>query len=208
MEYYCQLKYIIRDCAMSKPTGLQRSRGRSGTQKGVTLIEVMVASLVLTTGLLGLAAMQTKAIQTSSGLATQQVMVQTLSAYNEARLATPNTSVSGGLKSYVAGGITYYFIDSDLSANCDALWRGVSNSAVFKNPNTSDFTYFNTFLGKYTPCGNTSLTDYAEYWNRLGANTTTQAGKECDYIVPETHLITCTLATGDQISLENLVWVR
>jgi len=189
---------------MSKPTVLQRARRSVGNQKGTTMIEVMVAALVLSAGLLGLAAMQTKAIQTASGLATQQVMVQTLSAYNEARLSTPNTSISGGTKTDKDKLVT---INGDLSSWCTALWRGVSAITSFPNPNTLDFTFFNTFLGTYTPCGNTALTDYAEYWNRYGGSEF-QQGRECDYIVPETHLITCTLATGDVVSMENLVWLR
>ena len=193
---------------MTKRPVLRRDPRGIGKQGGTTMMEVMVATLVLSAGLLGLAAMQTRAIQTANGLATQQVMAQALGAYNEARLSTPNTNVSGGLKSNVVGGQTYYYIDTDLSAYCNALWRGVSNRAIFRNPNYSDFLYFNTFLGNYTPCGNTSLKDYAEYWNQLGANYDTQAGKECDYIVPETHSITCTLATGDVITMENLVWLR
>jgi type II secretory pathway pseudopilin PulG len=190
---------------MSKPPVLQRHRCKTRKQSGTTLIEVMVAALVLSAGLLGLAAMQTKAIQTASGLATQQVMAQTLSAYNEARLATPNTSISGGaVRNSETQLVT---INGDLSSWCTALWRGVSAFTSFPNPNTLDFTFFNTFLGTYTPCGNTALTDYAEYWNRYGGSEF-QQGRECDYIVPETHLITCTLSTGDQISMENLVWLR
>jgi type II secretory pathway pseudopilin PulG len=190
---------------MSKPPVLQRHQRTICPQRGTTMIEVMVAALVLSAGLLGLAAMQTRALKTASGLATQQVMVQTLSAYNEARLSAPNTSISGGTKTDIETQLVT--IDRDLSSWCTALWRGVSVITSFPNPNTSDFTYFNTFLGTYTPCGNTALTDYAEYWNRYGGSEF-QQGRECDYIVPETHLITCTLATGDQISMENLVWVR
>ena len=193
---------------MSKPPVLQRhwrTICQQRQQRGTTMIEVMVAALVLSAGLLGLAAMQTRALKTASGLATQQVMVQTLSAYNEARLSAPNTSISGGTKTDIETQLVT--INGDLSSWCTALWRGVSVITSFPNPNTSDFTYFNTFLGTYTPCGNTALTDYAEYWNRYGGSEF-QEGRECDYIVPETHLITCTLATGDQISMENLVWVR
>jgi len=191
---------------MSKPPVLQRHRRKICQQRGTTMIEVMVAALVLSVGLLGLTAMQTKALKTASGLATQQVMVQTLSAYNEARLSTPNTSISGGTQT---DGVTQYVtIDGDLSRWCTALWRGVDAIGTFVNPNTFDLSYFNTFLGTYTPCGTAALTGYAEYWNRYGGSEF-QHGRECDYIVPETHLITCTLTAGDDpIKLENLVWLR
>jgi hypothetical protein len=33
-------------------------------------------------------------------------------------------------------------------------------------------------------------------------------GTECDYIVPRTFIVSCTLPTGDVISLQNWVWVR
>jgi len=193
---------------MTKRPVLRRDPRGIGKQGGTTMMEVMVATLVLSAGLLGLAAMQTRAIQTASGLATQQVMAQTLSAYNEARLSTPNTGVSGGLNGKKGvDGLIYYSIETDLSSYCSALWRGVSDKGTFPNPNNLDSLYFKTFLGTYTPCGNTALTDYAEYWNRYGDGST-QQGKECDYIVPETHSITCTLATGDVITMENLVWLR
>ena len=195
---------------MSKPPVLQRhwrTICQQRQQRGTTMIEVMVAALVLSAGLLGLAAMQTRAIQTASGLATQQVMVQTLGAYNEARLSTPNTSISGGQ----GRNGEYYFVNGDLAYRCAGFSLGlsISNSqSRVINPNISDFNFFNNFLATYTSCGGTALTDYAEYANRLGANLNTQAGEECDYIVPETHLITCTLATGDVVSMENLVWLR
>jgi type II secretory pathway pseudopilin PulG len=199
---------------MTKRPVLRRDPRGIGKQGGTTMMEVMVATLVLSAGLLGLAAMQTGAIQTASGLATQQVIAQTLSAYNEARLASPNTSISGGKTTDSVTG--YVTINGTLATLCASLWRGVpsissgaASPGFFQNPNDNDFAYFNTFLSRYTPCGNNALTDYAEYWNRYGGfGTVTQEGKECDYIVPETHSITCTLATGDAITMQNLVWLR
>ena len=69
---------------MSKPAVLQRHRRTNVQQRGTTMIEVLVAALVLSAGLLGMAAMQTQALKTASGLATQQAMVQALSAFGEA----------------------------------------------------------------------------------------------------------------------------
>ena len=84
---------------MSKPPVLQRQRRtiyQQRQQRGTTMIEVMVAALVLSAGLLGLAAMQTQALKTASGLATQQAMVQALGAFSEARMANPNHNIVDG----------------------------------------------------------------------------------------------------------------
>jgi hypothetical protein len=161
-----------------------------GKQGGTTMMEVMVATLVLSAGLLGLAAMQTGAIQTASGLATQQVMSQVLGAYGEAQLADPNYSLI------------------DAAFHCRSLWLDFTFSA---DPNPTDLSYLNTFLGTYTPCGNAALDVHKDYKNATPAPnsfSSNQNGKECDYIAPQTRTVTCTLPTGDAISLENLVWIR
>jgi len=175
---------------MPKPTVLLRRRRRMGRQGGTTMIEVLVASLVLSIGLMGLAAMQTKAIQTASGLATQQVIVQSLGAYGEAQLSSPNYSLI------------------DAAFYCRSLWLDFTS---FADPNPTDLSYLNTFLGTYTPCGNAALEVHKDYKNATPAPNSFdsfQNGKECDYIAPQTHTVTCTLPTGDAISLENLVWIR
>ena len=82
---------------MPKPSVTRRYRRRVINQNGTTMIEVLVAGLVLSAGLLGLAAMQTKALKTASGLAAQQVMVQVLGAFSEARLASANENIAGGI---------------------------------------------------------------------------------------------------------------
>ena len=199
---------------MYKPAVLQRLRRRTSPQRGTTMIEVLVAGLVLSAGRLGLAAMQTKALKTASGLATQQVMVQALGAFSEARLASPNENIVGGIgpnnedPRYFAG-------------FCNSLWAGVNASesvteGQIQYPIVNDLYFLNTtILGQYTSCGSTALAEYADYWNQFTfpgsdgySNVSNTNGTECDYVVPRTRRVTCTLPTGDTISLENLVWVR
>lgn len=199
---------------MSKPAALQRLRRRTSQQRGTTMIEVLVAGLVLSAGLVGLAAMQTTAIKTASGLATQQAMVQVLDAFSEARLASPNENIVGGMGPNNE--------DPRLLADyCNSLWSGmtpteVPEQAQFQYPIINDLLFLNTtFLGQYTSCGSAALAEYADYWNQFTfpgsqgySNVSNTNGTECDYIVPRTRIVTCTLPTGDTISLENLVWVR
>jgi Tfp pilus assembly protein PilX len=197
---------------MYKPAVLQRLRRRTSPQRGTTMIEVLMAGLVLSAGLLGLAAMQTKALKTASGLATQQVMVQALGAFSEARLAAPNQNIVG--KSGPNNESAQY-----LARYCNPLWSGLSinsqGESPIQQPTTQDLNFITTFLTQYTSCGTAALTEYADYWNRYGAGVNRAYGKdssfnatECDYIVPRTRIVSCTLATGDAISLQNLVWVR
>jgi Tfp pilus assembly protein PilV len=197
---------------MYKPAVLQRLRRRTSPQRGTTMIEVLVAGLVLSAGLLGLAAMQTKALKTASGLATQQVMVQALGAFSEARLAAPNQNIVG--KSGPNNESAQY-----LARYCNPLWSGLSinsqGESQIQQPTAQDWDFITTFLTQYTSCGTAALTEYADYWNRYGAGVNRAYGKnssfnatECDYIVPRTRIVSCTLPTGDAISLQNLVWVR
>jgi len=196
---------------MSKPATLQRHRRTICQQRGTTMIEIMVAALVLSAGLLGLAAMQTKALKTASGLATQQTMVQALGAFGEARLANPNHNIVGGTG---PGGEN----DRKLSTWCNSLWTGlkvITNpdsvlASQIQNPTTDDLRVIREFLAKNTPCGNPAITEYADYWNQFGdyGPEFSTNGKECDYVVPRTRTVSCTLPTGDVISLQNLVWVR
>ncbi|NBW24182.1 MAG: prepilin-type N-terminal cleavage/methylation domain-containing protein [Betaproteobacteria bacterium] len=196
---------------MYKPAVLQRLRRRTSQQRGTTMIEVLVAVLVLSVGLLGLAAMQTKALKTASGLATQQVIVQSLGAFSEARLAAPNQNIVGesGPNNENAQYLARY---------CNPLWSGLSinsqGESQIQQPTTQDLNFITTFLTKYTSCGSAALTEYADYWNQYNAgvnifgNNSSWNGTECDYIVPRTRRVSCTLPTGDAISLQNLVWVR
>ena len=207
MEYYCQLKFIIRDCAMSKPAVLQHRRRTNVQQRGTTMIEIMVAGLVLSAGLLGLAAMQTKALKTASGLATQQTMVQALGAFGEARLANPNHNIVG-----VTGPGNHS--ESRLPTYCNSFWAAMpvtaTGTAEIDTPTTLDLSEIRSHLGQYTSCGSAAITEYADYWNQFGTygmNSTTN-GTGCDYIVPRTRTVRCTLPTGDEISLQNRVWVR
>ena len=196
---------------MPKPSVARRCRRRVINQNGTTMIEVMVAALVLSVGLLGLAAMQTKALKTASGLATQQVMVQALGAFSEARLAAPNQNIVG--KSGPNNESAQY-----LARYCNPLWSGLSinsqGESQIQQPTTQDLNFITTFLTKYTSCGSAALTEYADYWNQYNAgvnifgNNSPWNGTECDYIVPRTRRVSCTLPTGDAISLQNLVWVR
>ena len=195
---------------MSKPPVLQRQRRticQHRQQRGTTMIEVMVAGLVLSAGLLGLAAMQTQALKTASGLATQQTMVQALGAFSEARMANPNHNIVGGTGP-----------DSEnakhLSLYCNSLWSGFIVDANGTNQvnvsTTSDLAVIRGLLAQYTSCGSAAITEYADYWNQFGTygNGSTTNGTECDYIVPRTRTVSCTLPTGDVISLHNRVWVR
>lgn len=197
---------------MSKAAVLPRYRHKNLDQAGTTMIEVLVAGLVLSAGLLGLAAMQTKALKTASGLATQQVIVQSLGAFSEARLAAPNQNIVG--KSGPNNESAQY-----LARYCNPLWSGLSinsqGESQIQQPTTQDLNFITTFLAQYTSCGTAALTEYADYWNRYGAGVNGAYGKnssfnatECDYIVPRTRILSCTLPTGDAISLQNLVWVR
>ena len=192
---------------------MRHRRRKVVPQRGTTMIEIMVAGLVLSVGLLGLAAMQTKAIKTASGLATQQTMVQALGAFGEARLANPNHNIVGGTG---PGGEN----DRNLATYCNSLWAaiaidGTPDRSLIKNTTTSDLTVIRGLLGQYTSCGSAAITEYADYWNRYGAsqagaygNVSNLNGTECDYIVPRTRTVSCTLPTGDAISLQNWVWVR
>jgi len=189
---------------MSQPALLQRRR-TSCRQRGTTMIEVMVAALVLSAGLLGLAAMQTQALKTASGLATQQSMVQALGAFSEARLASPNHNIVGGTG---PGGDS-----KQLAIYCNSLWSSLADVNNLNDlPTTNDLAFIRSNLAQYTSCGSAAITEYADYWNQYGAYVyqtwTTTTGIECDYIVPRTRTVSCTLPTGDVISLQNRVWVR
>ena len=184
---------------MSKPPVLQRHRRKTGKQSGTTMIEVMVAGLVLSAGLLGLAAMQTQALKTASGLATQQTMVQALGAFSEARMANPNHNIVGGGDA------------KQLSLYCNSLWSGFIVEANQVNVSTTkDLEVIRGLLAQYTSCGSAAITEYADYWNQFGTygSGSTTNGTECNYIVPRTRTVSCTLPTGDVISLHNRVWVR
>lgn len=188
---------------MSKPAVLQHHRRTNVQQRGTTMIEIMVAGLVLSAGLLGLAAMQTQALKTASGLATQQNMVHALGAFSEARSTNPNHNIVGAANA------------TTLPKRCNHFWTafpaplGVGDGQL-KNQTTNDLTVIRTHLGRHTSCGNAALTEYADYWNEYGnyGKDFTDNGKECDYIVPRTRTVSCTLPTGDVISLSNQVWVR
>jgi hypothetical protein len=146
--------------------------------------------------------MQTKALKTASGLATQQTMVQALGAFSEARLANPNHNIVGGTDPSVA---------KQLSLYCNSLWSGFIVEANQVNVSTTkDLEVIRGLLAQYTSCGSAAITEYADYWNQFGTygNGSTTNGTECDYIVPRTRTVSCTLPTGDVISLQNRVWVR
>ena len=182
-------------------------------QRGTTMIEIMVAGLVLSAGLLGLAAMQTKALKTANGLATQQAMVQALGAFGEARLINPNHNIvnTTGPDNENARHLATY---------CNSFWSGFTiptnpDKSQLQNPTAADLAVIRGLLSQYTTCGSSALTEYADYWNMYGAyqagaygNVSSHNGTECDYIVPRTRTVSCTLPTGDVISLSNMVWVR
>ena len=191
---------------MSKPAVLQRHRRTNVQQRGTTMIEILVAGLVLSAGLLGLAAMQTKAIKTASGLATQQIMVQALGAFGEARLTTPNNNIVGAVGPLGDNATT-------LPTYCNHFWTTFPAEEEYTqlaSMTSADFNEIRNHLGRYTPCGNAAITEYADYWNQFGSygKTSNTNGIECDYIVPRTRIVSCTLPTGDVISLSNQVWVR
>ena len=192
---------------MFKPTVFQPQRRKTGKQSGTTMIEIMVAALVLSAGLLGLAAMQTRALKTASGLATQQTMVQALGAFSEARLANPNHNIVDGTGP--DGNNAQH-----LAAYCNPLWSGITvagdGTSDIKHPTTTDLQVIRGLLAQYTSCGSAAITEYADYWNQYGTygSGSITNGTECDYIVPRTRTVSCTLATGDVISLQNWVWVR
>ena len=158
-----------------------------------------MAGLVLSAGLLGLAAMQTKALKTASGLATQQNMVHALGAFGEARLTNPNYNIVGVDQA------------TDLPSKCNHLWAGLNpNPNSFRNITDKDLPFIRSHLNQYASCGSAALTEYADYWNEYGnyGKDFYDNAKECDYIVPRTRTVSCTLPTGDVISLSNQVWVR
>ena len=192
---------------MSKPPVLQRQRRTICQQRGTTMIEVMVAALVLSAGLLGLAAMQTQALKTALGLATQQTMVQALGAFSEARLANPNHNIVGGTG---PGGENAQY----LATYCNSLRSGftvaVDGTSDIKQPTTTDLQAIRGLLAQNTSCGSAAITEYADYWNQYGTygSGSTTNSTECDYIVPRTRTVSCTLPSGDAISLQNWVWVR
>ena len=187
---------------MFKPVVLQHHRRTNVQQRGTTMIEIMVAGLVLSAGLLGLAAMQTKALKNASGLATQQNMVHALGAFSEARLTNPNYNIVGAANA------------TTLPTYCNIFWTAFTVNAkgegMIKTTTAKDLEIIRTHLGRHTSCGNAALTEYADYWNQFGTygSTSRTNGTECDYIVPRTRTVSCTLPTGDVISLSNQVWVR
>ena len=204
---------------MPKPLVLQRHLRNLAQQRGTTMIEVMVAALVLSAGLMGLAAMQTKAIKTANGLATQQAMVQALGAFSEARLAAPNHNIvnTDGSDNYGPDNRN----DKFLAVYCNSLWSAIyadpSGGGQIQQPTSKDWFFITDFLTKYTSCGSAALTEYADYWNQYDAGGmdpyagemfSTHNGTECDYIVPRARIVSCTLPTGEPIRLQNLVWVR
>lgn len=67
---------------------------RRHTQRGTSMIEVLVAFLVLSFGLVGLTALQTRTITSSSSATAQATMVQILGSYAETRRATPNLLIN------------------------------------------------------------------------------------------------------------------
>jgi hypothetical protein len=73
-----------------------------------------------------------------------------------------------------------------------------------------DLSVIRGLLAQHTSCGSAAITEYADYWNQYGDYGIGYAtnGKECDYIVPRTRTVSCTLPAGDVISLHNRVWVR
>ena len=77
-------------------------------------------------------------------------------------------------------------------------------------PTTLDLSEIRTHLGQYTSCSSAAITEYADYWNQFGTygKDSITNGTGCDYIVPRTRTVRCTLPTGDEISLTNQVWVR
>jgi len=189
---------------MSKPPVLQRQRRPiyQHQQRGTTMIEVMVAALVLSAGLLGLAAMQTKALKTASGLATQQVIFQALGAYSEARLTAP--SATGH----------YIYAGANFSV-CSGYWLNSPPLYYSQGSNQTilDMEYLSTFLQTYTPCGNVALTEFVEYANLayiVGGSGAITASRtlECDYATPVSRRAQCTLPAGDVIELWNVAWVR
>jgi len=197
---------------MSKPATLQRHRRTICQQRGTTMIEIMVAALVLSAGLLGLAAMQTKALKTANGLATQQAMVQALGAFGEARLANPNHNIVDGTGPDNENA-------QKLATYCNSFWSGFTiptnpDESQLQNPTEADLAVIRGLLAPHG-CGDAAITEYADYWNMYGAyqagaygNVSSHNGTECDYIVPRTRTVSCTLPTGDVISLSNMVWVR
>ena len=69
---------------------MRKALHRRYTQRGTSMIEVLVAFLVLSFGLVGLTALQTRVITSSSSATAQATMVQILGSYAETRRATPN----------------------------------------------------------------------------------------------------------------------
>ena len=192
---------------MSKPPVLQRQRRticQQRQQRGTTMIEVMVAALVLSAGLLGLAAMQTQALKTASGLATQQVIFQAMGAYSEARLTAPSMT---GHYTHDPGG-TVFGVCSGYWLNLEPLYFSTAS-----NQTILDMEYLNTFLQTHTPCGNVALTEFVEYSNSPyindgGRARTASRTLECDYATPVSRRAQCTLPAGDVIELWNVAWVR
>lgn len=203
---------------MSKPAVIPRHRRTICQQRGTTMIEIMVAGLVLSAGLLGLAAMQTKALKTANGLATQQAMVQALGAFGEARLINPNHNIVD--RTGPNNENARY-----LSTFCNSLWSAFSipqgaggtyfpDQSQIQNPTSGDLWEIRGLLAQ-RGCGNAAITEYADYWNEFNArqadvfeDQSTMNGTECDYIVPRTRIVSCTLPTGELIKLQNMVWVR
>jgi len=181
----------------------QRARRSICKQRGTTMIEVMVAALVLSAGLLGLAAMQTQALKTASGLATQQVMVQALGAYSEARLTAP------GATGHYLHTFQYTF------ESCAGLWLAQTPFIYSATTNQTilDMDYFATFVQTYTPCGSAAVTEFVEYENFFGQYNSGAAivgseGMECDYVSPVSRRAQCTLPSGEVIALWNMALVR
>ncbi len=98
---------------------LQRRR-----QNGVSMIEVMVSCLVLSAGLVGISAMQTRAVFNSSDTALQGYAAQILLSFGEAKLVEPNVATPG------------------FAANCNGIYVSTTNS---------DIGYFKGLLATLCP---------------------------------------------------------
>jgi len=93
-------------------------------QRGVSMLELMVACLVLSAGLVAVSAMQTRAVFNSSDTAQQGYAAQILLSFGEASLVEPNVATPG------------------FAANCNGIYVSTTNS---------DIDYFKGLLATLCP---------------------------------------------------------
>lgn len=112
---------------------------RKNTQKGITIIEVLVAMLILAVGLLGMASLQVRSVQDTGNSNLRSVAIYLANDMAD-RIRANNTAMAAGNYNSVAG--------ASLTANC-LTTTGCSSAAMANH----DMQEWLTNLGNSLPNG-------------------------------------------------------